>query len=116
MAKKLHWTQTPEGRKRMSAIVPEQHAARTHKVRGPYNKKKNPEALVAQAVLAAARTVETRRDRAIEDDVRNHVAYLYGRTDAFIEHYSATTNVPCPVLAANLGKLLLGKAREAVRD
>lgn len=85
--KKPHWSQTPEGRAKMSRIMKARHRKLKH----------------AQ---------ETRRDpRPPKEDIPSDVfAYALGRIEAWIEAYAQSAGVPPGPLASKLGQVLHRKS------
>lgn len=91
-AKKLHWTQRPGGKERLSAAV-----------KASYRKKKRELNLVKESPNA-----QPPRSEAIPSDVR---AYALGYIECWVQAYAASAGVSGETLTAELGEILRGKGR-----
>jgi hypothetical protein len=98
--KKPHWTQTPEGKKRISEILKAQHA------NGSRKRKKVPK--VVNPTLKKKTNAVKRDETEIPVEL---FAYVSGRFDALIEHFAQSADVPTNALAAAVGRHLSARPR-----
>lgn len=99
--KKLHWTQTPEGRKRARSYLAKASRASAR------NRKKGKKVKISVKGLDI-REIKgngngSRPGIKKENEV---VAYLFGQTEKAISDRARSAGVPYPVLARRVGKLL----------
>ncbi len=94
--KKLHWTQTPEGRARIAAVARKGHRTRKAKAKAKQTK---PRGAVPHATKAPER---------IDDGT---FAYAHGYLTCWIDQYAARKGVPAGSLTAELGAVFQRQAR-----
>lgn len=90
--KKLHWTQTPEGRKRAIRLLKKAAKARQRKAKE-----------TKRHVSKKPRAPETPGNATLD----HHVAYAFGRTQGWIHAYAEAIGLAGGDLADRVGQLLV---------
>jgi len=78
--RRKHWTQTREGKRHMAELARKRVESRRQEEKNGSNKK--------------------------ETSLKEHAAYIFGRVEVEIEHYSRRNSVPFAALASRVAELL----------
>lgn len=95
--KRIHWTQTPEGKKKLAAN-------RKAKANGTYTK--------PSTARPSARP--SHADKPAQEVPSDLLAYALGRVEGFLDAYCQSADLPYQVVATELGKVLQRKSSRKI--